>query len=507
MLSNRDIKFMKKILLVTASIFAITSSCYADTTDKIMKKEGVGKGDKAIIEERGGMPEFDISGSASFFGSSSDPEVTYYDGKNQPSQITTDQKSTTKTNKDTSLTRFVGGEAEIVFAAKGDLVNGWKYGAKLALDAMKDDTGIDKMYLIFERDNIGTFHAGNVKGPESTFLASGQNLIGATCGVDGTVTHDLNYATGVISGINMVGVSGKSTKVVYYSPKFYGLQFGISLAPDTKHHGHNDKDWRSGDASNGNDYGLFTKGDKDKERPSGRNNMSLGLKHEHDFGNGWSTKFSGVMVTENSQPVETYCYVGDTSEVIKKSPTLYTDEKATIEAPSTYTKQAATPVATKIKLKNAQSYHFTGTVTYKDWSFGAGYLNNGKSRLPVSSTYTSDSGLAVLPGGFIAAKDSNAGHAWNIGARYNLGKNWSFAGVYHRTDRKVTAGQKATGNMFTFTTDYLVCPGLKLFVEVDHVVTKSCDYACAVYNLVRNKKDAIRKQNATLFAVGAKVSF
>lgn len=498
---------MKKILLVTASVFAIASSCYADTTDKIMKKEGVGKGDKAIIEERGGMPEFDISGSASFFGSSSDPSITYYGGENQPAQIKTDQKSNTKTDKDTSLTRFVGGEAEIVFAAKGDLINGWKYGAKLALDAMKDDTGIDKMYLIFERDNIGTFHAGNVKGPESTFLASGQNLIGATCGVDGTVTHDLNYATGVISGINMVGVSGKSTKIVYYSPKLFGLQLGLSIAPDTKHHGHNDKDWHSGNASNGNDYGLFTKGDKDKERPSGRNNIALGLKHEHDFGNGWSTKISGVMVMEDTQPVNTNCYVGDTDTKTYKETTSYTNKELTEGKSTTYTEQLVGPVATKIKLRNARSYHFTGTVTYKDWSFGAGYLNNGKSRLPVDSTYTSDTGLAVLPGGFIAAKDSNAGHAWNIGARYNLGKNWSFAGVYHRTDRKVTAGQKATGNMFTFTTDYLVCPGLKLFVEVDHVVTKSSDYACAVYNLVRDKKDAIKKQHATLFAIGAKVSF
>ena len=499
MLSNRDIKFMKKILLVTASIFAIASSCYADTTDKTMKNEGVGKGDKAIIEERGGMPQFDISGSASFFGSSTNPDITYYGGKN----ITTEQKSNAKTNKDTSATRFVGGDAEIVFAAKGDLVNGWIYGAKLTLDAMKDDTGIDKMYLIFEKNNIGTFHAGNVKGPESTFLASGQNLIGGTCGIDGTVTHDLDYATGVISGISMVGVSGKSTKVVYYSPKIYGLQFGISLAPDTKHLGHNDKDWHSGDASNGNDYGLFSKGDKDKQRPSGRNNIGLGLKHENDFGNGWKTKVSGVMVMEDTKAVDTY--FGNTDSTYKET-TSYTNKELTEGKSTTYTSQPATPVATKIKLRNAHAYHLTGTVTYKDWSLGAGYLNNGKSRLPVASTYTSDKELAVLPGGFIAAKDSNAGHAWNIGARYNYNK-WSFAGVYHRTDRKVTGNEKATGNMFTFTTDYLVCPGLKMFVEIDHVITRSSDYACYVYNSVRDSKTAIKKQNTTLFAIGAKISF
>jgi hypothetical protein len=331
-------------------------------------------------------------------------------------------------------------------------------------------------------------------------MCGGQQLMGGIYGADGAYPADLDYATGVIGPVYLVGYSSKATKIVYYTPKINGFQAGFSVAPDTKHVGHAAKDKETGDSSAGNDAGLFVKGDKDSERPSGRNHFAFGLKHAHDFENGWSTQFGAAFLMEDSKPVETNCYVGD---VIDKKDAVGTEGQDGYE-PAV---EASTPVSRRLKLRNSKAFYLSGTVSYKNWSFGAGYLNNGKSRLPKDSEFTADDNKAVIPGGFLVAKDGNAGHAWNVGAKCAVNDQWSITGVYNRTHRKVTAGQSASANIYTLSVEYVVCPGLKLFGELDQVSTKSCDYACAVYNLVRTKKNAIKKQSATFIAVGAKVSF
>lgn len=452
-----------------------------------------------VKPERGGRPEFDIFGSAAFHLGVASPEITYYNGNNAPNQIKTNQKSSNETATDTSSTRMVAGEAEVNFSAKGTLVNGWIYGAILSLDAMKGDTGVDKAHLSFEKDNVGTIHVGNVRGPDSTFMCGGQQLIGGIFGADGAFPFDVNYATGVISPVYILGFSNKATKIVYYTPTIKGFQIGLSMASDTKHVGHMPRNKSTGDSVIGNDPGLFIKGDKDSERPSGRNNFAIGLHHTHDFLNGWSTQFGTAFLMEDSKPTETNCYVGD---VVAKKDAVGTEGQTGYE-PAV---EASTPIPLRLKLRNAKAFYLSGTVSYKNWSFGAGYLNNGKSRLPKDSEFTTKDGKSVIPGGFLVAKDGNAGHAWNLGVKYTMDR-WTFTGIYNRTHRKVTAGQNTSGGIYTLSVEYLVCPGLKFFGEMDLISTRSCDYACAVYNLVHENKSAIRKQKATFIAVGAKVSF
>ncbi|MDR1288862.1 MAG: porin [Holosporales bacterium] len=500
---------MKIIVCALLSVLWMPMGCFAEDSDsddqdaakqvEEKKEEKPEKENRALKLGKGGNPEFDISGSAAFHVGNASPDITYYDGSDAPKQIKTDQKSTAETAKDTSCARMCAGEAEVNFSAKGTLTNGWFYGAFLSLDAMKGDTGIDKAYISFERDNFGTINAGNVRGPESTFMCGGQQLMGGIYGADGAYPFDLEYATGVISPVYLLGFSNKATKMVYYTPTISGFQAGISVTPDTKHIGHAAKDGGTGDSSLGNDPGLFVKGDKDSERPSGRNGYAIGLKHTHDFMNGWSTQFGAAFLTEDSKPTETNCYVGD---VVDKKDAVGTEGEEGYEPAI----EASTPVPRRIKLRNAKAFYISGTVAYNNWAFGAGFLHNGKSRLPKDSEFMSSDNKAVIPGGFLVAKDGNAGYAWNVGTRY-IWKQWTFTGVYNRTHRKVTAGQNASGNIYTLSVEYLVCPGLKFFGELDQISTKSCDYACSVYNLVRAKKNAIKKQTATFIAVGAKISF
>jgi hypothetical protein len=420
-------------------------------------------------QEDTGKPEFKISGNAAFSTDFSFPDVAYYKGEVAPSDA--------KTSKDSSSPRAVAGEAEIVFEAKGKLQNGWIYGAKLTMDAHRKDTGIDKAYLFFERDNFGTLQAGNLKGPEHTMLCGGQQLLGGAAGMDGAVTSDINFATGLISPINMNGFSNKATKIVYYTPNIYGFKFGVSVTPDTKHSGHESKSIRTGDSRNGNNGDIYNRAKGEKERPSGRNNIGLGLSHEYKFTENTSYKIAAMGIFEDTRPI-TVIFANNGGQ-----------EKE----------------ATRIKLRNTCAFRTTASVTYKDFTVACGYLNNGKGRLPKKEVYEGKAD-DFIPGGFLVTKDGNAGQAWNVGAKYKYNK-WEFSTVYHNMQRKVAKSEKVRGHALTLAVDYLVCAGLKIFAEFDYITSKSCDTACRMYNLTHEAKKAIKKQDAGAFILGAKVTF
>lgn len=471
---------MKKLLLIASVIAA--ASCYAQSNTeqqttfegKSVKQEKSAKKPQSNTEqqtafeeksvkqeESANKPQLIISGSGEVHGNFTSPDHTYY--KSNPAGYK-------KTNKDSTMTRICAGEANIAFKAIGGLYNWGKYGVVIDIDTMKDDTGVDKMYVMFYINGLGIFEMGNVKGPDVKLVYDGQRLIGGTCGVDGTVVHDIDYASGVISPVYMIGYTSKAAKIAYYSPKIWGFQFAAAITPDTKQHGHNDKDWHAGSASNGNDNGMFLKGDG-KQKPSGRNNIVFALSHSHEFENGLTTKLSGVYLFEDTKALDVKSADADGSD---------------------------------IKLRNARSYHLSATVGYKQLQIGAGFINNGKSRTPKNASEIRNIG------NFLSTDKANAGRAWNIGAKYTLDDHWAFSTVFHKTQRRVDEGQKTKGNMLTFAVEYKVCDGLMLFTEFDHISTKSTKTACDRYNMIFSDpkdKNAIKKQKCQLLAIGAKVSF
>ncbi|MDR1488716.1 MAG: porin [Holosporales bacterium] len=460
-----------RFLLYLRGIIPLILVCCAQAEDK-----------EKLIDE---APVFKISGNAAFCFDVVGQTPTYYTGE--------DAKSTAKATTDSSTPRAVGGEAELVFTAMGKLNNGFNYGAKLTLEANKGSTGIDKMYLIFEKDYLGTLHAGNVKGPDSTMVYGGQRLLGGACGLDGNLPNDITMATGVISPTNMIGYSGKATKIVYYSPIIYGVQIGVSFAPDTKHVGHAARDWANGSSCNGNDSGLYTQGIDEKEKPSGTSNFSFGITHEYKINEDISTKLSFACVRESTRPIKTNCYYGAGDVSFTVTPTEVSLKQ------DLYKKE-------EIKLNDSFSYYISGTVTYKKFSVGLGYLDNGKSRAPVEATYTDKNDMFAL-GGFIISKDGNAGSCWNIGSKYAFNEKLEVSMVYHNMQRKITKSDKSQGHAVSFASDYIITSGLKLFGEISFINSETSDSACRMYNLTHSDKNAIKKQSATVFIVGAKITF
>lgn len=494
-------------LLLASSVISVSAKQDKKTTysKNVNSSDGM-ENEKSVKQESSAeKPQLIISGAATVHSNFGDPDQTYYDGNPAGYE---------KSDKDTSMTRFCAGEANIEVKAVGALENGVKYTADFDIEAMKDDTEVDKMYLSFSKDGWGTFQMGNVKGPDAKCIYSGQQLLGGTGGLDGTVPHEFNLPPAVISPLYTVATQAKSTKLVYYSPRIYGFQFAVSYTPDTKHHGHNDKNRRTGGSSNGNDDGMFLAGDG-KEKPSGRNNMAFALTHVHEFKNGIGTKFSAIYVCESTKKVNTRSY--GYFEYL----TAQEDNPNRVNTINISQHEHSKDV----KLRNASAFILSATVSYKKWSFGVGYLNNGKSRTPkdiigdklVGGTPEADAdGVGrnntriYKVGNFLGTDKSNAGRAWNCGFQYRLNDNWTFSGVYHHMTRKVDTDAKANGNAINLAAEYKICDGLMVFFEYDYVKTKSCDEACIAYNsLNKDPKDrnAIKKQTANLFVVGAKVSF
>lgn len=494
-------------LLLASSVISVSAKQDKKTTysKNVNSSDGM-ENEKSVKQESSAeKPQLIISGAATVHSNFGDPELTYYKGNPTEAE---------KTDKDTSATRMCAGEANIEVKAIGTLANGVRYLADFDIDAMKDDTEVDKMYISFSKDGWGTLQMGNLKGPDAKCIYSGQQLLGGTGGLDGTIPHEIDFATGVISPINLIAYSNKATKIVYYSPRIYGFQFAVSYTPDTKHHGHNDKNRRAGLSSNGNDNGMFQKGDG-SQKPAGRNNMAFALTHEYEFKNGIGTKISAIYVCESTKKVNTRSYG------YFEYPTAQEDNPNKDIKPGI----GDTEKSKDVKLRNASSFLLSATVSYQKWSFGIGYLNNGKSRTPKdifvekvvgAGAGAGGNGVAVgttriyTVGNFLGTDKSNAGRAWNCGFQYRLNDNWTFSGVYHHMTRKVHTDAKANGNAINLAAEYKICDGLMVFFEYDYVKTKSCDEACVAYNsLSKDPKDrnAIKKQTANLFVVGAKVSF
>lgn len=132
------------------------------------------------------------------------------------------------------------------------------YGAVVELEgdtsADKDgtagsETNSDKTYLYVENDTFGRFEAGATAGVSQTMEVDASNIARGTGGVDGDslynvdlVGNNTNTATGAINTFitapNLVVAKNDNTspdtnKISYYTPRFSGVQLGLSFTPDT----------------------------------------------------------------------------------------------------------------------------------------------------------------------------------------------------------------------------------------------------------------------------------
>jgi hypothetical protein len=125
-------------------------------------------------------------------------------------------------------------DAELVFNAKATADNGLKYGAKLEVqfDNSTGDGNLDEARL--QLSGVwGTLQLGNEDGPEAQMVSGAADLYAAQGGPDGSLGNGFSFLGAPLSSPDIIGDTSDSTKVIYYTPRFAGIQLGVAFTPDT----------------------------------------------------------------------------------------------------------------------------------------------------------------------------------------------------------------------------------------------------------------------------------
>jgi len=318
--------------------------------------------------------------------------------------------------------------SDLYFVIAGRSSSNFAYKYQITFEAIPGE-GLDVSQNFIELEKEVIIQAGAAADITRAMLQDGSRVMGGMGGFSAPLDRYFNFSSGVFNNYRMLGETKYATKFVIYSPEWEGLRVAFSFTPNTSHKG--DKDLNTAGTSKikttGNSKGIYPSTDNG---PFGLHSMAFGAGFNRTFGE-WTVKFSAVGIFDRS-------YVVNTS-----SSTYY-----------------------RTRVRDVKSYQLGSIIAYRKCQFGVGWLDNGKSRLPLDDTLTI-SGVSMGD-----TWKGNAGKAWNIAANYTEGA-YQFALGHQYTFRKTDAINKATNSITSATFNVTPLQGLKLYVEADYIKTKT----------------------------------
>ncbi len=269
-------------------------------------------------------------------------------------------------------------DTEISFKIDGVAESGLKYGGEISLEADVDsEGGLDgyadadgqginssKTFLYLE-GSWGRFEAGSNIGADQTLKVDASSIARASGGIDGAFTYFNNGGNGVGAatggwivtpdlpmnyGAVLVNAGQgdefyeNANKVTYYTPRWQGLQAGVSFAPDQVDRGQLMSRIKDGSATNPASNAFGTIPDNYGDIWQG------GVNYDNTF-NGWGIGLAATGEWANA------------------------DTKAGGAA---------------AQLDDLRAYALGGKVSYMGFSVAASYGNNGGSNYLKSSNVNSD---------------------------------------------------------------------------------------------------------------------
>lgn len=340
-------------------------------------------------------------------------------------------------------------DARLKAAVKGTLDTGMEYGLVFVLDASVGETKTLRENYLFFGGSWGKIYAGDTVGVLSTMSFGGFDQWGGTGFIDGgDFDRVVNYTTGTFHSVNLVGDTSRDTKFTYLTPRWAGLQFGITYVPRTEHRGEQNINSITSTVT--------------PKQPFDTDNISNGINFIHKFANGFEMALSATSV-----------FAANT--------------------------HAETPAAAR--RRKTFSYALGGTFSYADIGFSVEYGNNGRSR-EYRDHHTN-------AGQFI---DFGLSYKWgatkfSTGYYYSLRKAWAARDVASLTRRS----RNATTSAVSAAVDQKLAPGLGVYIEYAHFNMKNpLARAEAARNNASNKCDFTRgvpSNNANVFVVGSRLVF
>lgn len=123
-------------------------------------------------------------------------------------------------------------ESEIKIGASNTADNGIKYGVSIELNAGTDAAAADEAWAFLDTD-WGRIEMGDQDDATDRMYVESDDILVGRAGPDGDAGDYFSFGTG--GGIAATGnaATGDNTKLIYFTPRFAGLQLGASLTPDT----------------------------------------------------------------------------------------------------------------------------------------------------------------------------------------------------------------------------------------------------------------------------------
>ena len=122
-------------------------------------------------------------------------------------------------------------DSEFHVKAKNTADNGLSYGVNLEFE-LGSSVSMDEGYLWFSGDDWGTIQLGGNDGVLADMPYSGDFSLTAAFGYDGGLGAVWNFQNEIYFP-SAAGTYGDQAKINYYSPRFSGIQFGITYMVDS----------------------------------------------------------------------------------------------------------------------------------------------------------------------------------------------------------------------------------------------------------------------------------
>jgi hypothetical protein len=126
--------------------------------------------------------------------------------------------------------------SEICFLGQTTLDNGISVGIQVELEAVTSSAMIDETYLFLESERLGQLTLGSKDSvAELLHVASPDGGVSVDDGDVNTLEMYINTSaavTGITNSTSLGDVFGDTNRIIYITPRYLGLQAGVSYAPN-----------------------------------------------------------------------------------------------------------------------------------------------------------------------------------------------------------------------------------------------------------------------------------
>ena len=337
-------------------------------------------------------------------------------------------------------------DAEIRFIARARADNGLRYGLKIELDIdeRSGDVGTDEARIQLS-GGWGTMRLGDDDGVEEVMTYAGENLMIGQSGFDGGLGSGFDFLGAFPRGPDLIGDTEDATKISYFTPRFLGIQAGVSFTPDSGHDLGEDRsriksiDLRASGRSvfNPTPFAVDTE-----------TNVAAGVNFVRNFG-GINLAASAIAIWADAETRQIRSELDDAGLV-------------------------------PFEIEDVFSWQAGGTIGWGGFALGGGYGESGDSL-----SFGDLAPLLNAESGFVLANVDPDYQFWTAAARSRTGPFAAHLG-YFRSESQgwqwrlgdFIGGAELDVNFFSHETEidiytvgaeYVLAPGLKFYTEYDHI--------------------------------------